>query len=59
MGFKPNSSEDRPLICRVDDLADLLATAIPRDLFIRENIKACNTMMEEDGIGEEFRISTG
>lgn len=47
---------DRPLICRVDDLADLLDPELPREVFIRENIKACNIMMDEDGVSDGFRI---
>lgn len=50
--------ESRPLLCRVDDLADQLAHAIPREQFILENIAVCNHMMDEDGIPEEYRIKT-
>lgn len=51
--------QERPLICRVDDLADIYEKQDPelgRKGFIKANIKACNQMMDEDGIGEEFRI---
>jgi Fe-S-cluster containining protein len=46
--------EDRPLICRVDELAEVLN--IPKQEFYQANISACNKMMDEDNIDQYFRI---
>jgi Fe-S-cluster containining protein len=47
--------ESRPLVCNIDKLADQIG--LDKDTFYRENILACNKIMEEDGKPMEFRIS--
>ena len=46
--------ETRPLICNVDEIAKL--TNMPIKQFYNINIKACNAIMDEDNIPQEFRI---
>jgi uncharacterized protein len=46
--------DSRPTICNIDKLAKILH--IERKEFYKENIKACNQMMDDDNIPQEFRI---
>jgi Fe-S-cluster containining protein len=46
--------EDRPLICRVDDL--MIAMGQDKHEWYKDNINACNEIMEEDGIDKSYRI---
>lgn len=45
--------ENRPLICRVEYLYSYFAPLTPEE-YIQENIKACNRMIEEDGLDLRF-----
>lgn len=45
---------NRPLICNVDKLQEYLK--IPKDIFYKENIEACNRMMDEDNTDLNLRI---
>jgi Fe-S-cluster containining protein len=47
--------EIRPLICNVEKLTEFLG--YDKKEFYKENILACNKMMDEDGIPSQFRIS--
>lgn len=46
--------ETRPLICNIEKVADYLG--VDKKKFFERNIKACNMMMDQDGVPEEFRI---
>lgn len=45
---------DRPTICSVENMADLMG--IDRAEYFVMSAKACNQLMDENGIPEEFRI---
>ena len=49
--------EDRPVICNLDKMLEILG--IDKKQGYIENIKACNRLMDEDGIDESFRIKEG
>jgi Fe-S-cluster containining protein len=51
---KCTAYEDRPLICRVDDLGNKLG--LNQSEWYQENISSCHEMMEEDGIIDQYRI---
>ena len=44
----------RPLICNIDRIVTHLE--LDKAQFYRDNIKACNVMMELDGVEERYRI---
>lgn len=46
--------EDRPLICRVEDLG--IKLGLNQSEWYQENISSCHEMMEEDGIIDQYRI---
>jgi Fe-S-cluster containining protein len=46
--------DERPKICRVDESSTMFD--MTPDEFYAQNIVACNKMMDEDGVGEEYRI---
>lgn len=46
--------DQRPLLCNVDLLMEYLN--LDKESFYKENIIACNKMMEDDGIDEYFKI---
>jgi Fe-S-cluster containining protein len=46
--------EDRPLICRVDDL--MIAMGQDKHTWYKDNVSACNQIMDEDGIDKSYRI---
>lgn len=48
--------EDRPLICNIDKMAELLK--VNKAEFYDININACNDMMDEQGAPLEYRIKT-
>jgi Fe-S-cluster containining protein len=48
--------DKRPTLCNVDKVMELFD--IPKKEFYEINIEACNSMMDEDGIDESFRIKT-
>jgi Fe-S-cluster containining protein len=47
--------DDRPLICNIDKMASLLE--LPLDEFYRDNIAACNAMMDIDNLPINYRIN--
>lgn len=47
--------ENRPLICNVEKFAEY--HNLNKKEFYAANIRACNYMMESDGVSPEFRIS--
>lgn len=47
--------KNRPLICNVEKLTEFLG--YDKISFYKENISACNKMMDEDNIPLQFRIS--
>ncbi len=44
----------RPLICDIEKFADYMD--FDREAFFAANIKACNDLIDEDGIDEQFKI---
>jgi len=46
--------ESRPDICRIDEIAKMLKK--DRDRYYKKTIRACNEMMDEDDVPQEFRI---
>jgi Fe-S-cluster containining protein len=46
--------EDRPLLCRVDDLTDLLGDQ--KEAAIRDNIQACNAAITAAGLDPSYLI---
>lgn len=46
--------DDRPLICRIDELGEAFMT--DKKEWYKSNIRSCNTMMDEDGIDQSLRI---
>lgn len=47
--------DNRPTLCNIDALAKLLHQ--DKKSFYRQNIKACNKMMENDKIPHEYKIN--
>lgn len=47
--------EDRPFICNVDKIGEYFPD---KKEFYLDNIRACNTMQEEDGLDPKYRILT-
>lgn len=46
--------DDRPLVCRVDQMAELSGTS--KEEFYSRNAKACNQLIAEDGIPENYLV---
>jgi uncharacterized protein len=46
--------EDRPLVCRIDDLGAALGMNMQD--FYSNNITRCNELMDEEGLDKSFRI---
>jgi uncharacterized protein len=46
--------DNRPTICNVDELIKILK--VDKSQYYKESIIACNQMMDEDGISQEYRI---
>lgn len=46
--------ENRPLICNVDRFIE--AHNLDKEIFYAINIQACNTLMDEQNIDEQYRI---
>lgn len=59
--------EKRPLVCRVDDLYDTLAVKMiemnkprkSREEYYQDNADACNEVIREAGLGDEFLVQIG
>jgi len=47
--------ENRPLLCNVEKFAEY--KKLDKIEFYKANIRACNYMMDLDGVSSEFRIS--
>jgi uncharacterized protein len=47
--------EDRPFLCRVDEIAEYLG--IDKEEWHKINAKACNEMMDQDQIEIKYRIN--
>ena len=46
--------EDRPIICNVDRMMKIYN--MPKEAFFDINIKACNSLMDQDDVPLKFRI---
>ena len=48
--------EDRPLLCRIDDLQKLLEDRIGKEEFYRLTAQACNSLIDEFKLDKSFKI---
>lgn len=46
--------ENRPLVCNIDKMADYLGKS--KEDFYKLNVKACNKMIKEEGLDDEYLI---
>lgn len=48
--------ENRPTICQVDKMHELVYSFLPKEVFYKLNIALCNQMIEEDKLNPKYKI---